>query len=121
MSLASFMLPLAYAPTPTTPRAPNVVRETLVIEEWVVDYLRPTADLKGYWPWQTEAERKEPFKIEESQRGVKYMINGSYPGCVAAAAGSCPRRTLWLLPAECPRVLAGRRSARRKTTCSRLP
>ena len=24
--------------------------------------------------------RKEPFKIPENMRGVKYMINGSYPG-----------------------------------------
>jgi len=57
-----------------------VVRETLVIEEWVVDYLRPTADMKGFWPWDTQATRKEPFKITESERGVKFLINGSYPG-----------------------------------------
>ena len=57
-----------------------IVRETLVIEEWVVDYLRPTLDVKGFFPWETDAARKEPFKIAESQRGVKYMINGSYPG-----------------------------------------
>ena len=47
----------------------NIVRETLVIEEWVVDFLQPTANT-----------RKEPFKIPEGRRGVKYMINGSYPG-----------------------------------------
>ena len=46
----------------------------------VVDYLRPTLDVKGFFPWETDAARKEPFKIAESQRGVKYMINGSYPG-----------------------------------------
>lgn len=58
----------------------KVVKETLVIEEWVVDYLRPTLDMKGFWPWETESTRKEPFHIEESQRGVKFLINGSYPG-----------------------------------------
>ena len=41
----------------------NIVRETLVIEEWVVDFLQPTANT-----------RKEPFKIPEGRRGVKYMI-----------------------------------------------
>ena len=46
----------------------------------VADYLRPTVDLKGFWPWETEATRKVPFKIDEAQRAVKYMINGSYPG-----------------------------------------
>ena len=57
-----------------------IVRETLVIEEWVVDFLRPTLDVKGFFPWETDATRLKPFKITESQRGVKYMINGSYPG-----------------------------------------
>lgn len=57
-----------------------IVRETLVIEEWIVDFLRPTVDIHGFWPWDTAATRKEPFKTAESQRGVKYMINGSYPG-----------------------------------------
>ena len=52
---------------------PNVVRETLVIEEWVVDFLRPTFDSRA-------ALRKEPFHIPEAQRAVKYMMNGSYPG-----------------------------------------
>jgi FtsP/CotA-like multicopper oxidase with cupredoxin domain len=57
-----------------------VVKYTLVLEEWVVDFLRPTLDMKGYFPFETGAERKTPFKIEESQRSVKYLINGSYPG-----------------------------------------
>lgn len=57
----------------------KVVRETLVIEEWVVDYLRPTADVHGRWPWENQDTRKEPFKIKESERAVKYLINGSYP------------------------------------------
>ena len=55
----------------------NVIRETLVIEEWVTDYLRPTADLRRpLWG----PERLEPFKIPEVQRSVKYLVNGSYPG-----------------------------------------
>jgi len=62
-----------------------IVRETLIIEEWVVDYLRPTVDLHGYWPWDEAAARKEPFKIAEPMRSVKYMINGSYPGPIIRA------------------------------------
>jgi len=57
-----------------------LVKKTFVIEEWVVDYLRPTVDMKGFWPWETESTRIKPFKIAESERGVKYMINGEYPG-----------------------------------------
>ena len=46
-----------------------------MIEEWVVDFLRPT--LNGPWP---KVSRQEPSKIHDAQRGVKYLINGSYPG-----------------------------------------
>eukprot|EP01063_Lacrimia_lanifica_P020311 TRINITY_DN27644_c0_g1_i1.p1 TRINITY_DN27644_c0_g1~~TRINITY_DN27644_c0_g1_i1.p1 ORF type:complete len:632 (+),score=246.35 TRINITY_DN27644_c0_g1_i1:54-1949(+) len=56
-----------------------VVRYTLVVEEWVADYLRPTADMHGHWPWQNKAARKTPFNIDDKQQAVKYMINGSYP------------------------------------------
>ena len=48
-----------------------IVRETLVIEEWVVDYLRPTADVHGRWPWETEATRKTPFKIDDALRATQ--------------------------------------------------
>lgn len=57
-----------------------IIEETLIIEEWVVDYLRPTADMTGFWPWETSAARETPFKIEDALRATKYMINGSYPG-----------------------------------------
>ncbi len=57
-----------------------VVRETLVIQEWVVDYLRPTVDIEGRWPWDTAAERESPFEIADAQRALKYLVNGTYPG-----------------------------------------
>jgi len=57
-----------------------VVKETLVIEEWVTNFLRPTANIKGDWPWQTGAERQTPFAIRDDLRANKYLINGSYPG-----------------------------------------
>ena len=53
----------------------RVVRETLVIEEWVADFLRPTADV--HRPLSSRSARKEPFDIPERQRGVKYLINGN--------------------------------------------
>lgn len=61
-----------------TAAAVSVRRETLVIEEWVVDYLRPTADASS--PFRRAAARRVPFKIPEGERGVKYLINGTYPG-----------------------------------------
>ena len=57
-----------------------VVRQTLVLEDWVVDFLRPTADMHGRWPWETKAERQTPFNIADSLRSSKFLINGSYPG-----------------------------------------
>lgn len=55
-----------------------IVRETLVVDQWVVNYLRPTVNITGS-PFN-EAGRKTPFHIEEELRSTKYMINGSYPG-----------------------------------------
>ena len=43
-----------------------IVRETLVIQEWVVDYLRPTVDITGRWPWETSAERKTPYELADT-------------------------------------------------------
>jgi len=57
----------------------TVVKYTLVIEEWIADYLHPTLSDTGKYPWDDQAKRLAPFKIAEGQRGVKYMINGSYP------------------------------------------
>jgi FtsP/CotA-like multicopper oxidase with cupredoxin domain len=56
-----------------------VVKYTLVVEEWVVDFLRPTADMSGRWPEARAANRKQPFYIKDDHLAVKYMINGSYP------------------------------------------
>ena len=61
----------------------KVVKETLVLEEWVVDYLRPTVDRQdsaSILPFQHPAARKSPFDIPDAQRSVKYLVNGSYPG-----------------------------------------
>lgn len=55
----------------------RIVRETLVIEEWIADFLHPTANDALPTGWY---DRKEPFKIAEGRRAVKYLINGSYPG-----------------------------------------
>ena len=57
-----------------------VVKETLVISEWVVDFLRPTADITGRFPWQRGGDRKTPFHLQDAVRSAKYLINGSYPG-----------------------------------------
>ena len=53
---------------------------TLVIQEWVVDFLRPTVDISGRWPWEREADRKSPYKMEDAVRSAKYLVNGTYPG-----------------------------------------
>lgn len=74
MRLSLFWMAMA------VPISAAVVKETLVIEEWVVDYLRPTVDLKGYWPWQKDSTRKTPFHIDEELRTTKFLINGTYPG-----------------------------------------
>ena len=61
----------------------KVMKETLVLEEWVVDYLRPTVDRQdsaSILPFQHPAARKSPFDIPDAQRSVKYLVNGSYPG-----------------------------------------
>jgi FtsP/CotA-like multicopper oxidase with cupredoxin domain len=51
-----------------------------VIQEWVVDFLRPTVDIDGRWPWEKAAERKSPFKLPDAVRSAKYLVNGTYPG-----------------------------------------
>lgn len=57
-----------------------LVQHVWTIEEWVVDYMRPTIDVEGYWPWQKSAARKSPFDMPESQRKNAYLVNGQYPG-----------------------------------------
>jgi L-ascorbate oxidase len=51
-----------------------LVKHTFVVEEWVVDFMRPTVpDVWG-------ASRKSPFKIPEEQRKNALLVNGMYPG-----------------------------------------
>jgi len=45
-----------------------------VVENWVVDFLRPTVSLKR------PADRKTPFSIPEENRKSALLINGAYPG-----------------------------------------
>ena len=67
--VVAYSSPVASAASSAVSQAEGgrVVRQTLVIEEWIVDYLRPTV-------------REVPVDIDESRRAVKFLINGSYPG-----------------------------------------
>ena len=59
-----------------------VVKYTFTIEEWVVDFMRPTIQLNGssLLPWQHPEARVSPFHIAEEQRKHALLINGQYPG-----------------------------------------
>eukprot|EP00750_Incisomonas_marina_P007629 INCI15015.4.p2 GENE.INCI15015.4~~INCI15015.4.p2 ORF type:complete len:248 (-),score=32.16 INCI15015.4:124-867(-) len=46
-----------------------------VVEEWVVDFLRPTVALKP-----KAAERVTPFHIPDDHRKGALLVNGQYPG-----------------------------------------
>ena len=76
----SLLVRLLFVSICVTMTTAAVVKETLVIEEWVVDFLRPTADIHGRWPWENKAERQNPFQMDDSLKSNKYLINGSYPG-----------------------------------------
>jgi FtsP/CotA-like multicopper oxidase with cupredoxin domain len=61
----------------------DLVKYTFVIEEWVVDFMRPTIsglNDSGILPWQHPASRQQPFHIPEEQRKHALLINGMYPG-----------------------------------------
>ena len=60
----------------------DLVKYTFVIEEWVVDFMRPTVSLNdsGNLPWKHPAMRQQPFQIPEEQRKQALLINGMYPG-----------------------------------------
>ena len=62
--------------TPTSaPRASaSPARARLVIEEWVADYLRPTVDISGRWPWERAVERLEPFQARLTSRRKGVII-----------------------------------------------
>ena len=51
----------------------DVVEYTFDVREWVVDFKRPTIELKN------PAERPSPFKIPEESRKGAVLINGQYP------------------------------------------
>lgn len=51
----------------------DVVEITWVVQEWVVDYLKPTIDIP-------DAKRRTPYKIPDDKRAMKYLVNGSHPG-----------------------------------------
>jgi len=87
------------------PRADSaVVRETLVIQEWVVDFLRPTVDIEGRFPWEKKAERKSPFHIDDALRSAKYLVNGTYPGPTIRCAENGALQSVALRLFHAPRL-----------------
>jgi len=55
-------------------------KDVWIAEDWVVDFLRPTVDIQGFWPWEKSGKRQTPFNIPDEQRKAALLINGSYPG-----------------------------------------
>eukprot|EP00466_Bigelowiella_natans_P018286 jgi/Bigna1/78085/fgenesh1_pg.52_\ len=53
---------------------PEVKTFTFRVENWVVDFLRPTKSLKR------PADRKTPFEIPDENRKGALLVNGKYPG-----------------------------------------
>ena len=51
----------------------EVVEYTFDVREWVVDFKRPTVELKS------PAERKNPFQVPAEARKGAILINGQYP------------------------------------------
>ena len=49
------------------------------VRDWVVDYLRPTADLGG------NATRKAPFDIDNAHKKSALLVNNMYPGPLVEA------------------------------------
>ena len=54
----------------------EVVEYTFDVREWVVDFKRPTVELKS------PAERKNPFQVPAVARKGAILINGQYPAPV---------------------------------------
>ncbi len=46
-----------------------------LLEEWVVDFMRPTVELSSH-----QARRVTPFLIPDDNRKAALLINGQYPG-----------------------------------------
>jgi len=53
----------------------EVVHYELVIEEWVVDFMRPTKNSS-----KRPDERQTPFKMSPTKRKAAILVNGQYPG-----------------------------------------
>ena len=51
-----------------------IVEYEFTVEEWVVDFMRPTASLKR------PADRKTPFGVPDANRKAAILVNGQYPG-----------------------------------------
>merc|ERR1719247_2938671 len=45
-----------------------------VVEDWVVDFKRPTVSLKK------PGDRQTPFAVPEANRKAAILVNGQYPG-----------------------------------------
>lgn len=53
----------------------KVVEYTFTVEDWVVDFKRPTLDGP-----RKDQQRKSPFDIKEENRKAAILVNGQYPG-----------------------------------------
>merc|ERR1711871_1712569 len=53
----------------------DVVELDFVVEDWVVDFMRPTVALKP-----RSAKRQTPFNIPDANRKGAILVNGQYPG-----------------------------------------
>eukprot|EP00808_Paulinella_micropora_P020846 g8389.t1 len=53
----------------------KTVKYHFLVQEWVVDYLRPTTELDGVLH-----RRKTPFDIPAEVRKAALLVNGQYPG-----------------------------------------
>ena len=54
--------------------APKVVEYNFDVEDWIVNYLRPTADLGG------RAKRQNPHDMPAANRKAAQLVNDMYPG-----------------------------------------
>ena len=48
---------------------------TFEVDEWVVDFLRPTVALSPH-----SAHRETPYNIPDANRKAAILVNGRYPG-----------------------------------------
>ena len=72
LAMGAIALALAAAPLECSGEHHNI---EFVVEEWVVDFLRPTVALP-----KRKAERQTPFSIPDENRKSAILVNGKYPG-----------------------------------------